>query len=358
MTWLGITDHMGGRFSRKGLASKEPLALGKMLERGTLMFETFIAGDLRPHDLLALTHHYPWAREIAFRALPGGGLAFVHKHHDDLTHAAVSWTGDGRANTLRISYSWDARKNWGRLALEQPEHTLVRMSPVPNSRPILLDDLRELILGSAARAMSKEVLFASVSTEIMPVGPMPTLHPATPIATPKGYKAAGSIKRGDTVITEAGIVVPVLHTVRQTVPARASFAPVRLHAPYFGLKRDIVVAPEQRLVLRGTEVEYNFGEEAVLVPARHLVNGHAATWLAPKSIAEYVQLILPGHEVLIAAGTALESLYIGRIRRKSELLAASVLSDIPNRKLPEHGKSIHQVLRSFEAITLIEHRAA
>jgi len=358
VTWIGITDHMGGRYSPTGLGRGKLLRPGKMLERGTLMFETFITGDLRPHDLLSLTHQYPWTREIAFRAVPGGGFALVHRHHDSIAHAAVSWTGDGRAHTLRISYAWDARHGWGRLTLEQPERTLVRTSTVKNARPLMSEDLRDLMLGHAARKLSKEVLFAAVTTGVMPVGPMPSLHPATPIATPGGYKQAGKIRRGDTVLTDAGHVAPVLHTVRHTVPARASFAPVRLHAPYFGLQRDIVVAPEQRLVLRGSEVEYIFGQEAVLVPARHLVNGFAASWLAPQSVTQYVQLVLPQHEVLIAAGTALESLYIGRIRRDKARLGASILAHVPSRLLPEHARPIHQVLDPFEAITLIDQRAA
>ena len=75
-------------------------------------------------------------------------------------------------------------------------------------------------------------------------------------------------------------------------------------------------------------------------------------------MAEYVQVVLPGHAALIAAGCALESLYIGRIRRKPALHAASVLAGVPDRELPEHGAPVHQVLRSFEAITLLENRAA
>ena len=358
MTWIGLTDHLGGRFSPTGLGRGKLLRPGKLMERGTVMLETFIAGELRPDDLLSVTQHYPAPREFAFRAIPGGGFALVHHQANNLTHAAVSWSGDGRPHTLRLSYSWDTRLRWGRLTLEQPERTLVRTSTVPNPSPILTEDIRDLMLGHADRKLSKEVLFAAATSGIVPVGPLPSLHPSTPIATPQGYREAGALRRGDVVLTDRGETSPVLHTARYTVPARGSFAPVRLHAPYFGLQRDIVVAPEQRLVLRGSEVEYIFGQEAVLVPARHLVNGYAASWRPTQSVVQYVQVVLPRHEALLAAGTAVESLYIGRIRRKPDVLAASVLAGIPDRELPEHGAPVHQVLRSFEAITLIENRAA
>lgn len=328
------------------------------MNRGTLMFETRVVGNVRPHDLLSQPHVFPFKRVLAFRAVPGDGITIVHKHHNDLTHAAIRWVGDGRPQTLRITYSWDADSGWGRLSLEQPESTRVLHSMVPNPRPILTNDLRDLMMGSDTRVLSKDVLFAAVSTDITPVGPMPSLHPGTPLATPAGYKAAGTLKRGDTVLSDDGQIVPVLQVVRHTVPARGSFAPVRVQAPYFELARDIIVAPEQRLVLKGSEVEYIFGQEAVLVPARHLVNGFAATFVATQSVVEYVQVVLPKHGAILAAGGALESLNIGRIRRNPSQLAASVLADVPSRLLPEHARSIHQVLRPFEAITLINQRAA
>ncbi|WP_299047603.1 Hint domain-containing protein [uncultured Tateyamaria sp.] len=359
MSWLGVTNHEDGRFSKSGLDQKTLAPRqGTMLERGTLMFETRVAGHERPHDLVGMSHPFPWPRELAFRAIPGGGIAMLHRHNTDISHAAIRWANDGRAYTLRVTYAWNAPEGWGRLALERPEGNRIISRPVHMPKAFMTDDLRDIALAHPARTLSKEVLFAAISDQVQPIGPMPSLHPATPIATPRGYKPAESLRRGDTVITGNGDIVPVLHVVRHTVPARGSFAPVRLRAPYFGLDRDIVVAPEQRLVLRGSEVEYNFGQEAVLVPARHLVNGQAAMWGDAKSTMDYVQVILPGHEAIVAAGCALESLYIGRIRRDAERLDASVLGDVPSRLLPEHARPIHQVLGPFEAITLVDQRAA
>ncbi|WP_189367049.1 Hint domain-containing protein [Tateyamaria omphalii] len=359
MSWIGINDHEDGRFSKTGFDKRAPIPKrGPILERGTLMFETQVAGHERTHELLGIAHPFPWPRELSFRAIPGGGISMLHRHNTDITHAAIRWANDGRTHTLRVTYAWNAPDGWGRLALERPEGNSIVSRPVHMPRPFMTDDLRDLVLAHPARTLSKELLFSAISTDILPIGPMPSLHPATPIATPSGYRAAESLQRGDTVVTDNGDIVPVLHTVRHTVPARGSFAPVRLRAPYFGLQRDIIVAPEQRLVLRGSEVEYIFGQEAVLVPARHLVNGHAAIWSTAGNTADYVQVILPGHEVLMAAGCAVESLYIGRIRRDTDRLDASVLANTPSRLLPEHARPIHQVLGPFEAITLVDQRAA
>lgn len=133
---------------------------------------------------------------------------------------------------------------------------------------------------------------------------------------------------------------------------------MRLRAGYFGLTRDIAVAPDQRLVMRGSDVEYTFGREAVLVPARHLVNNVSAVYAkGPETVALY-QILLPGHEAVMASGCAVESLYIGRIRRKPEQLAASMLAEIDRSRLPEHAKPVWPVFKPFEAITLASSRAA
>jgi len=131
-----------------------------------------------------------------------------------------------------------------------------------------------------------------------------------------------------------------------------------LRAPYFGLRQDIMVAPEQRLVITGTDVEYLFGKEAVLVPVRHLADGTSVRTCEAPTVVTYTQLILPGHETIQAAGCPLESLYIGRIRRKPDALEASLLAGIDRNILPEHAKPVYPVLQPYEAISLAKQRAA
>jgi hypothetical protein len=111
-------------------------------------------------------------------------------------------------------------------------------------------------------------------------------------------------------------------------------------------------------VIGGSDVEYLFGQESVLVPARHLVNGFAARYEPTGSTITYTHLLLPAHETLSAAGSSFESLYIGRIRRKPDQLDLSLLSQFERNGLPEHGKPVFPILKSFEAITLIGQRAA
>lgn len=345
--WIGLCDAGKRRFSRSELPTT--------LARGTIVFETAVTSQPRLSQVFGLPDMS--GRSLAFSAIPGGGIAFVHRTGDELVHGAIPWSGERRLDTIRISYAWDCRQGLARLALEAPEDTSVRSVVLSGPPAPRLSDLRHLIMGPE-RIIADDVVFAAISARVEPLGPMPTLHPSCPVATPHGDVPVHKLKRGDLVLTETGEAVPVLERVDRQLPARGSFAPIRLRAPYFGLRHDIVVAPEQRLLLRGSEVEYLFGHEAVLVPARYLVSGVAARAEPSGPLQTFSQLLLPQSHVLQVAGAEVESLYIGRLRRKPEVLRNSLLARLPRHTLPDHARLRCPVLRPFEAITLIEQRAA
>jgi len=364
MTWLALTDHKDRRLSLRGLGAEKrntPVIEDtpqNELTRGTIMFETQVAEDSKPQVLFGFNTPHPSKRSLVFQAIPGGGLAMVHVQDDKIAHAAIAHKNAGRAEILRLSYAWDTKYNWGRLTLEQVGESTVTSVAVENPLPLTLDDLRDLMLGRGSHDYAPDMVFAALSDQIEPIGPSPTLGPDTPVATPWGYRNAGTLKRGDTVYTSNGDVVPVLQTISRTVPARGSYAPIRMRAPYFGLQDDIIIAPEQHVVIDGPEVEYLFSCEKVLTPGRHLVNGFAARTEPCGHTTTYTQLILPNHDTLMAGGAPLESLYIGRLRRDVHQLASSVLFGVDRMDLPEHKAPSHKVLKWYEAIHLAKRRAA
>lgn len=364
MTWLALTDHTERRLSLRGLGHEKrqhPILDDRPdaeLTRGSIMFETNVAEDSKPQVLFGFTTPHPAHRSLVFQAIPGGGLAMVHVQGDQIAHAAIAHKNAGRAEVLRLTYAWDTKYNWGRLTLEQAGESAVTSVAVENPLPLTLDDLRDLMLGRGSHDYAPDMVFAALSDRIEPIGPGPTLSPMTPVATPWGYRNVSTLKRGDTVYTAEGEVVPVLQAVTRTVPARGSFAPIRMRAPYFGLQDDIVVAPEQHVVIDGPEVEYLFSCEKVLTPARNLVNGFAARTEPCSHLVQYSQLILPNHDTIMAAGAPLESMYIGRMRRDTHQLASSVLFGVDRNDLPEHRAPAHKVLKWYEAIHLAKRRAA
>lgn len=364
MSWLGLADEQERRFSLRGIgddrsdARRHPAADDYLLARGTVMFETRMTPDRRPHSLIGFDHGWPDQRSLSFQAIPGGGISLVQVEGERIAHEAIQHAVSTRTILLRITFSWDCPKNRACLTVERPETREVSSKAVGNVSPMPLKALRDMIMGRGNCSFDKDVVFAAVSDTVEPVGPTPSLAAQAMVETPFGYKQARDLKRGDTVMTRNGDVVPILHRIDRTLPARGSFAPVRLRAPYFGLLDDVLVSPQQRLVIDGSEVEYLFNEEAVLVPARHLVNGFAALREPPQPTVSYTQFILPKHEAMIVAGTALESLYIGRLRRKPDVLNATLLKGIDRGTLPEHARPAYRELKWYDAIHLARQRAA
>ena len=350
MAWFAISDtdrqHFGWSEAQGFLA------------RGSLVVETHLSTDDRPQTLLSLRERFPWERSLSLQAIPGGGIILITSQQGESSHIALDLDASERSDLLRITYSWDAPARWGRLAIERPERGSVRSILAPRPRPLWLDDIKTMTLSHKLIHLDSDVEFFAFSDEIEPLGPMPSLTANVPLLAQGEYRPVAQLMRGDLVHTLEHGLVPILAHISRTAPARGSFRPVRLRAPYFELQKDIIVAPDQKLVVSKPMVEYMFGCEAVLVPARHLVNGTSAIWHDLDLTTTYHQLVLPEHETLLAAGSALESLFIGRIRRKPEHHAQSLLSPLPRSYLPEHMLSAHPVLRPFEAITLVEQSAA
>ena len=367
MSWLAISDRHDGYFDPRGISpmrvtearAERPLALPeRRVERGSLLIETRLSPEDRPQTLMAYRAEDRRDTSFSLQAIPGGGVIIVHSDAGRIFHAALHHDPGDRTDVLRITYSWDCRADWGQLAIEHPGTDKLFLSALTAPPGFRLCDLQAMAHRPASRMFDSDLVFFAASDTIEPVGPMPTLTGRIPVATPRGYRAVRDLRRGDRLLTLEAGEVPVLQNLRRTVPAFGSFQPVRLRAPYYGLRHDILVAPTQRLVLRGSDVEYMFGKEGVLVPAMHLVNGTSALrWPGPPTIT-YWHPVLPGHEAMMTADCLLESLYIGRIRRKRAPLAASLLAGFDRAELPEHGNSAYLVLKPFEAITLADQRAA
>ncbi len=362
MAWIAISDATESRFCPEGLGPQDPAESSRLndgvLPQGSLMVETRLSPDGRVQTLLSFERPYPRPYKFSIQAVPGGGLVLVIADGDSVFHTALHHDSQDRADILRITYSWDVARGWGRLAIERPEYDRVAAVELTHAPPLQLEDIRVISTDARRRHLDMDVLFFAVADRVEPIGPMPSLTGDVPLLCQGRYEMASKLRRGDIVETLESGLSPVLQVVRRTVPAFGSFRPVRLRAPYFGLLRDVTVAPDQRLVVGGSEVEYTFGREAVLVPARHLVNGISAIAVSGMVTMTYVQVILPRHDSIIAAGCPLESLFVGRIRRKPAQLGASLLAPFQRALLPEHARSAYLMVKPFEAITLMQRRAA
>ena len=131
------------------------------------------------------------------------------------------------------------------------------------------------------------------------------------IETPQGPRPVEELVAGDLVMTLDHGPQPLRWAGSSRVPGTGMLAPVRISAGHLGNGRDLCLSPNHRVLVSGPMAELLFGEAEVLVAVRHLVDGR---WVRvePKAEVEYFHLLLDGHEILLAEGMPVESLYLGQ----------------------------------------------
>ncbi|WP_085306566.1 Hint domain-containing protein [Planktotalea arctica] len=353
MGWLAWS---GGSDARTAAhASVTPEA---PIRAGALVIEAPLPSDNRAATLLEVVSLHPDPCLLRIQSIPGEGFSVLISSGQDVFHALISHTLQARTASFRLTLNWDCDTGDGLLSIEHPgddalfTRELAGCIPLPGS----------LVLGALAEmrdaSVSQNLSYIGFHKGPLSIGPSPTLDYHTPVLTSQGYRKIGAMQPGDTVISASGNIVPVLGVFKKVTPAFGSNAPVRLRAPYFGLQSDLVIAGTQRLIVGGSDVEYTFGCDSVLIPAQHLINGTAAIAQPTRGTMTYYQLLLPAGEAFIASELALESLFIGRLRRRKDIFKHTTLSALPRNLLPEHATTFSQILRPFEAITLAAMRAA
>lgn len=359
MSWLALFDPEGAdRWVDPKVRQRLQDDPDARLGRGSIMLEARISADARPQMLIDFQRAQSGSVGLSVQSLPRGGLVLVLSQGGDILHEVLRPKAESRTETLRVTLSWDMERGMGRLSAAPPESDLVDTVSFRPEFAFGFADLLAMVTAAGASADGDTLRYLAISDRAEPVGPLPTLAPSVPVETALGRRPVGGLRRGDLVRNASGELEPVLHVVRHRVPALGAFRPVRIRAPYFGLMQDIVVAPNQRLLVGGPEVEYIFGREGVLIPASTLLSGFAAGVEPAPRFVDYVQLVLPRHDAVHIPEAALETLYLGRLRRRPEALQRSALAGIDRSLLPEHHRASYQVLRPFEAITLAEARAA
>lgn len=126
----------------------------------------------------------------------------------------------------------------------------------------------------------------------------------TPVATHRGAVGARHLRPGDLVETLEG-PTRVLSVGRAGLLPDGGTAPVLLRAPYFAARCDLLVSPDQPVILHGAAVEYLFGEDSVQAAARLLVDGRTALTVAEGIAGEAVSLVLDRAGAILADGCAL-----------------------------------------------------
>ncbi|MCA0043583.1 Hint domain-containing protein [Celeribacter litoreus] len=169
--------------------------------------------------------------------------------------------------------------------------------------------------------------------------PTPTaicLLKGTLIRTPFGDRPIEVLKEGDLVLTASGAQKPIRYVTYQRFRTTASAdrlgaRPRCIPADFFGEgqpTRDLYLSINHRVALSGAEVELLFGTEQAFAPAKFLSEIEASEQETGKWIHWY-NLLLDEHEIIIANGQPVESLFLGEV--SSENLSARDRNEIEER---------------------------
>jgi hypothetical protein len=132
----------------------------------------------------------------------------------------------------------------------------------------------------------------------------------TRIETPDGPCPIENLAAGMPVLTLANGAQPIRWIGRSIVCGLGPLAPIRIGAGVLGNRCDLFLSPNHRVLLRSTLAELSFGHRDVLVPAKALVDG-VSVRPVPMRRAEYLHLMLDGHQMVFSEGIASESLFTG-----------------------------------------------
>ncbi len=197
--------------------------------------------------------------------------------------------------------------------------------------------------------------FVTTATQI-PVarfGP-PCFTPGTMIGTPDGPRLVEDLRPGDRVSTRDHGAQKLLWMGSRTVPGTGRFAPVTFEEGAIGNTATLVVSPQHRMLMEGWQAELMFGEVAVLVPAKALVNGNTIRQ-EPCEVVTYIHLLFAQHEILFANDVETESYFIGHLTTQDATeTRAEVLALFPELTASVMDlETALPVVRSYEAQVLV-----
>ena len=359
MAWIGMGTQDRAGFDARGLGQSGLLTglvtepgSDEILPTGSLMFEAQVAAQYSgTQRLIHLHRSRGWTRHLAVLLAEDGRLSVDLQQGASRRAAQLTLPVPAREARLRVTYAWDAPARHAVISVEDLDQETLHQVELPNPLPLPLDDLDALIRGGRGVQRDPGLRWIALSDRVEPVGLPLGVAAGTPVETPGGLCPVDHLRVGDLVSTSDG-PRPIRWLTRREVPALGAFRPIHLRAPYHGLTSDILVAPDHRLLVSGGETEYLFGEDAVLVEARHLVDGRTTHRAHGGGLMRYHHILLDEHTCLSFAGLQGESLFVGAMGRDADLIATTALAAMPLNAIPRHRSFARLPLSSYEARTL------
>ncbi|RYG91233.1 Hint domain-containing protein [Loktanella sp. IMCC34160] len=211
------------------------------------------------------------------------------------------------------------------------------------------------ILQNGAIFLSSSWVNTSTQLDVGDLGPA-CFTPGTLIDTPQGPRPIETLQEGDLVLTRDNGPQPILWISRRRADGSGDHAPIRIGKGVIGNDRDLLVSPQHRVMIDGWRAELLYGQDEVLVAAKHLVGVHDQVHVDRRREVEYIHLLLDGHHLIWSEGALTESfdpggdfaLYDPTVQSEVEARYPGLIQD-RGRK----GQTARPVIQGYEALALV-----
>lgn len=272
-----LPDHLtkaNGWFALSDRGVLDPAFDSMIMQRGSFVMELSL--PLQHSEILMdFQSIHGWARTFSIFHDPEIGVVMLHRQGDFVTRHVLPGPLPMGRGTGRLTFSFDApARNWTmEFEVLGSENPMRRKAAGSNPLPFNGHDLA--VICESCKPFGSVLWYGFMADQNLPRS-APWIGLRTPIETSLGQVFAGHLKPGDVIMTYDRGPVQLRAVTPLALPARGSFAPVLLRAPYFGQSHDMLVSADQPIVIGGLETEYLFDRDSVLVPAGSLVDGRTA----------------------------------------------------------------------------------
>jgi len=179
----------------------------------------------------------------------------------------------------------------------------------------------------------------------------------TKILSEDGYVPIETLAKGHRVVTmDRGLQV-IRWIGSSVVEGQGALAPVRIEKGALGNERTLWVSQQHRMMIDGWKAELLFGDNQVLVPAKHLADGKQIK-VVDKPEIEYFHMLFDQHEIVYAEGIPSESFHPGFMGLGAMAKASrdEILAIFPELQLDlsHYGPSSRRSLRAHEGQLLAD----
>jgi hypothetical protein len=287
--WVGLSD--------KGLVAPM-LPQNMMLRRGYFVAE-FIMPQASGQVILNHQIQDGMARNFSVFCDPVAGISILHRRGVTVARYMLKGPLPQMDGSARLTFRFDLDADSWEIGFE-PLRDGAEVRVATGSSPLDLDIADISAICACADRHENLLWFGFCQGGDMPKSG-PWISQRTMIPTQRGFVAAGHLDRGDIVFTLDHGPLRLRAVHRFEVPARGSFAPVLLRAPFFAHSQDLLVSADQNLLISSGEVEYLFGTDSVLMAAKQVVDGRTALADERRAVISALRLDV-GRPALIDVG--------------------------------------------------------